>query len=110
MTDFKIVKVGRAEAVLVEREIKHAAARFTFEMAVHRRISVVAILLLLNSDYRDNALLGKQVERVVDRGSRQRRDLGDKPLVDRVFPFDQIQKAFARLAEGPMGKVLLKIR
>jgi NADPH2:quinone reductase len=35
---------------------------------------------------------------------------GAKPLVDRVFPFEQIQAAFARLAEGPMGKVLLKVR
>ncbi len=33
-----------------------------------------------------------------------------KPLVDSIFPFEEIQKAFARLAEGPMGKVLLKIK
>lgn len=34
---------------------------------------------------------------------------GAKPLVDRIFPFDQLHAAFARLAEGPMGKVLLKM-
>lgn len=33
---------------------------------------------------------------------------GARPLVDGVFPFDQLPKAFARLAEGPMGKVLLQ--
>ena len=33
-----------------------------------------------------------------------------KPLIDRIFPFDQLPGAFARLAEGPMGKVLLAIK
>jgi NADPH2:quinone reductase len=32
-----------------------------------------------------------------------------KPLIDRIFPFDQLPAAFARLAEGPMGKVLLSV-
>jgi NADPH2:quinone reductase len=35
---------------------------------------------------------------------------GAEPIVDRVFPFDQLKQAFARLAEGPMGKVLLRVR
>ena len=34
---------------------------------------------------------------------------GAKPIVDRVLPFDQLKHAFARLAEGPMGKVLLRV-
>ena len=33
---------------------------------------------------------------------------GAKPLIDRVFPFDQLPAAFVRLAKGPMGKVLMK--
>jgi NADPH2:quinone reductase len=33
--------------------------------------------------------------------------IGAKPLVDRIFPFDQLPAAFARLKEGPMGKVLI---
>ena len=32
-----------------------------------------------------------------------------RPQVDRLFPFDQLPQAFERLAEGPMGKVLLKV-
>ncbi len=32
-----------------------------------------------------------------------------RPLVDRVFPFEQLPQAFARLAEGPMGKVLIDV-
>jgi len=35
---------------------------------------------------------------------------GARPLVDQVFPFDQLPKAFERLAEGPLGKVLLQVR
>ena len=35
---------------------------------------------------------------------------GAHPLVDTIFPFDQLPKAFERLAQGPMGKVLLQIQ
>jgi NADPH2:quinone reductase len=35
---------------------------------------------------------------------------GARPLVDRVFPFEQLPQAFARLAAGPMGKVLLRVK
>jgi NADPH2:quinone reductase len=34
---------------------------------------------------------------------------GAKPLIDSIHPFDQLPGAFARLAEGPMGKVLLDV-
>lgn len=33
----------------------------------------------------------------------------DKPLIDSVFPFDQVPAAFAKLAEGPMGKVVVAV-
>lgn len=32
------------------------------------------------------------------------------PLIDRVFAFDELPQAFARLRQGPMGKVLLRVR
>jgi NADPH2:quinone reductase len=32
------------------------------------------------------------------------------PLVDRIFPFEQLPQAFERLAEGPMGKVLINVK
>ena len=32
---------------------------------------------------------------------------GRRPVVDQVFPFEDVKAAFARLAEGPMGKVLI---
>jgi len=34
---------------------------------------------------------------------------GARPQVDNVFPFDQLPQAFERLAQGPMGKVLLAV-
>lgn len=34
---------------------------------------------------------------------------GARPLIDHVFPFEQLPQAFQRLAEGPMGKVLVKV-
>jgi NADPH2:quinone reductase len=35
---------------------------------------------------------------------------GARPLVDSVFPFEQLPQAFARLAEGPLGKVVLQVK
>jgi NADPH2:quinone reductase len=35
--------------------------------------------------------------------------LGKRPVVDGVFPFADVKGAFARLSEGPMGKVLVKV-
>ena len=32
-----------------------------------------------------------------------------RPVVDEVFPFTEVKAAFARLAEGPMGKVLIRV-
>jgi NADPH2:quinone reductase len=34
---------------------------------------------------------------------------GVRPVVDQVFPFEDALKAFERLAEGPMGKVLVQV-
>lgn len=35
---------------------------------------------------------------------------GARPFVDRIFPFEQLPQAFERLAEGPMGKVLVNVK
>ncbi|HTL57396.1 MAG TPA: zinc-binding alcohol dehydrogenase family protein [Candidatus Limnocylindrales bacterium] len=34
---------------------------------------------------------------------------GARPIIDSVFRFEEIKQAFARLAQGPMGKVLLEV-
>ncbi|MCP9438340.1 MAG: zinc-binding alcohol dehydrogenase family protein [Nitrospira sp.] len=35
--------------------------------------------------------------------------LGRRPLVDRIVKFEEIKQGFARLAEGPLGKVLVHV-
>jgi len=35
---------------------------------------------------------------------------GARPQVDKIFPFGQLPQAFERLAQGPMGKVLLAVQ
>jgi NADPH2:quinone reductase len=35
--------------------------------------------------------------------------LGKRPVVDQVFPFEDVRPAFARLAQGPLGKVVIKV-
>ena len=34
---------------------------------------------------------------------------GQKPVIDKIFAFEDVKSAFARLAEGPMGKVLVRL-
>lgn len=34
---------------------------------------------------------------------------GRRPVLDSVFEFEDVKQAFARLAEGPMGKVLVRV-
>ena len=40
---------------------------------------------------------------------RRLAEAGKRPVVDRVFPFEEAIAAFGRLAEGPMGKVLVRV-
>jgi len=35
--------------------------------------------------------------------------VGQKPVIDTIFPFEEVKSAFRRLDEGPVGKVLVRI-
>jgi len=35
--------------------------------------------------------------------------LAKRPVSDGIFPFAEVKAAFARLAQGPMGKVLVRV-
>jgi len=35
--------------------------------------------------------------------------MGKRPVVDHVFPFEDVKAAFARLGHGPMGKVVIRV-
>lgn len=40
---------------------------------------------------------------------RRTAEAGKRPVVDSVFAFEQVKEAFGRLAQGPMGKVLVRV-
>lgn len=44
-------------------------------------------------------------KQIVDRLNAMRK----RPVVDRIFPFEDLKAAFARLAQAPMGKVLVRL-
>jgi NADPH2:quinone reductase len=56
------------------------------------------------NDYTPEAaqIVWREIVRRMDEG-------GKRPVVDRVFPFEDVKDAFARLAEGPMGKVVVRV-
>ncbi|MCA9424957.1 MAG: zinc-binding dehydrogenase, partial [Candidatus Omnitrophica bacterium] len=33
-----------------------------------------------------------------------------RPVIDQVFPFEEVPEAFTRLDEGPLGKVLVRVK
>ncbi len=35
--------------------------------------------------------------------------MGQRPQVDTIVPFEEVKRGFVRLAEGPMGKVLMRV-
>lgn len=35
--------------------------------------------------------------------------VGHRPQIDSIVPFEEVKKGFARLAQGPMGKVLVRV-
>jgi len=35
--------------------------------------------------------------------------MNQRPVIDRVFPFEETKQAFARLAQGPLGKVVIQV-
>jgi len=63
------------------------------------RIGGVAV-----SDYTPEAARGAWNE-IVNRLAA----IGTRPVVDSIFSFDEVKPAFARLQQGPMGKVIVRV-
>jgi NADPH2:quinone reductase len=40
---------------------------------------------------------------------RRMDEAGKRPVIDRIFPFEELLAAFGRLEEGPMGKVVVRV-
>jgi NADPH2:quinone reductase len=88
------------------------------------RIYIVGLLAGLTAEVVVGLLIFKQIriEGVVVSGYRPEESqaawseilkslskTGKRPLIDRVFPMNDLLPAFGRLAEGPLGKVLIKM-
>ena len=37
------------------------------------------------------------------------RAMGKRPITDRIYAFEEVKQAFARLAQGPLGKVVIRV-
>jgi len=35
--------------------------------------------------------------------------MGKRPVVDRIYPFEEVKQAFVRLAQGPLGKIVIRV-
>jgi NADPH2:quinone reductase len=75
----------------------------TFNTAklLFRRARIGGVLV---SDYQ-----GEEARRVWDQVLALLRRINARPVVDSVFHMEQLQEAFAKLAGGPLGKVLLDV-
>jgi NADPH2:quinone reductase len=74
---------------------------FNTAKLLFRRARIGGVLV---SDYK-----GAEARRVWDEIVSLLRKINGKPVIDSVFPMEQLMEAFAKLAEGPLGKVLLNV-
>lgn len=88
----RISVVGRSGGVVPE---------FNTAMLFFRRNRIGGVAV---ADYSPEAALAAWDEMV-----RRLDAMGKRPVVDQVFPFQDVKAAFARLAQGPMGKVLVRV-
>ncbi len=74
---------------------------FNTAALIFRRIRIGGVAVSAYTHEESRRAWG-QVTALLDRGNA-------RPLVDSVWEFAQLPQAFARLAEGPMGKVLMRV-
>lgn len=112
---------GRAD-VVVENLGGPSLQKSIYLTGFKGRICVVGLLAGLKSEIEIGTFLFKRIHIIgIAMGSQTPQESqeawahivamlsqsGRRPPIDQVFPFSQIQDAFARLAQGPMGKVLV---
>ncbi len=88
----RISVVGRSAGVVPD---------FNTAALIFRRIRVGGVFI---GDYSPETAQAawKEIVRRLD-------ETGRRPVVDRVFAFEDVKAAFARLEQGPMGKVLVRV-
>ncbi|HOV60731.1 MAG TPA: zinc-binding dehydrogenase [Candidatus Hydrogenedentes bacterium] len=93
-------------------------------VAPHGRVMVVGLLAGLTAEVTIGLLIHKNLRveglsvsayapEEAGHAWREITDLlaktGRKPVIDRVFDFESVQAAFDRLADGPLGKVVIRV-
>jgi NADPH2:quinone reductase len=74
---------------------------FNTAKLLFRRARIGGVLV---SDYK-----GEEARRVWPEIVALMRRINARPAIDSVFPLEQLKEAFAKLAQGPLGKVLLQV-
>jgi NADPH2:quinone reductase len=97
-----IESLGLFAKVSAVGQLAGPVPNFNIASLFFRRIRVGGVAL---STYKPGEALAAwtEVVKVMQRA-------GVKPVIDRVFQFSDLPAAFDRLAEGPIGKVLVEIR
>jgi NADPH2:quinone reductase len=96
-----IATLGDRGRVSVVGRLGGEVPRFNTATLLFRRIRIGGVAVGAYANRESRAAWTRAVELLNKTGAR--------PLIDRVYPFAELPDAFARLAAGPMGKVLVRI-
>ena len=97
-----IETMGNQGRVSVVGQLAGPVPRFNTASLFFRRLRIGGVAIASYSNAESRAAWEKTVRLLATTDA--------KPVVDHVFEFDQLPAAFERLAHGPMGKVLLKVK
>jgi NADPH:quinone reductase len=93
--------LGNHGRVSVVGRLAGPVPQFNTASLLFRRARIGGVAVGSYSNPESHAAWG-QIVAILQKG-------GAKPLIDHVFQFDQLPQAFARLQQGPMGKVLVRV-
>ena len=96
-----IASLGQGGRVSIVGRLAGPVPEFNTATLLFRRIKIGGVAV---GDFTasESRTAWRSVARILD-GARVR------PVVDSVYPFEQLPAAFERLSAGPMGKVLLRV-
>jgi NADPH:quinone reductase len=93
--------LGQNGRVSVVGRLAGPVPSFNTASLFFRRLRIGGVAVGAQSADESHAAWDQVVRRLARRG--------DKPVIDRVFGFEAVPAAFARLREGPMGKVVVRV-
>jgi len=96
-----ITVLGQAGRISVVGRSGGTVSEFNTATLLFRRIRIGGVSV---GDYTAPAALAAWKE-IVGRLET----VGHRPQIDSIVPFEEVKKGFARLAQGPMGKVLVRV-